>query len=80
MIDVGIHPISVDTNIEGATTLSELSILHKPFIAIPLPSSKDNHQFENANFYLSKNCCWLIEQSVFEEKIDQLLRKILKNK
>ncbi len=64
----------------GATTLSELSILHKPFIAIPLPSSKDNHQFENANFYLSKNCCWLIEQSVFEEKIDQLLRKILKNK
>ena len=64
----------------GATTLAELSILNKPFIAIPLPSSKDNHQFENANFYLNKNCCWLIEQSVFEEKIDHLLREILKNK
>jgi len=64
----------------GATTLSELSILHKPFVAIPLPSSKDNHQFENANFYLNKNCCWLIEQNVFEEKIDRLLREILKNK
>lgn len=34
----------------GATTLAELSILNKPFIAIPLPTSKDNHQFENANF------------------------------
>ena len=64
----------------GATTLAELSILHKPFIAIPLPSSKDNHQFENANFYLNKNCCWLIEQNVFEEKIDHLLREIFKNK
>ena len=37
----------------GATTLAELSILNIPFIAIPLPTSKDNHQFENAN-YLSK--------------------------
>ena len=64
----------------GATTLAELSVLNKPFIAIPLPSSKDNHQFENANFYLNKNCCWLIEQSVFEEKIDHLLREIFKNK
>ncbi len=64
----------------GASTLAELSILHKPFIAIPLPTSKDNHQFENANFYLNKNCCWLIEQNIFEEKIDDLLREILKNK
>ena len=64
----------------GATTLAEFSILNKPFIAIPLPSSKDNHQLENANYYLNKNCCWLIEQSVFEKKIDHLLREIFKNK
>ena len=64
----------------GATTLAEFSVLNKPFIAIPLPTSKDNHQFENANFYFNKNCCWLIEQSVFEDKIDHLLREILKNK
>ena len=35
----------------GASTLAELSILNIPFIAVPLPTSKDNHQFENANFY-----------------------------
>jgi UDP-N-acetylglucosamine--N-acetylmuramyl-(pentapeptide) pyrophosphoryl-undecaprenol N-acetylglucosamine transferase len=64
----------------GATTLAELSILHKPFIAIPLPTSKDNHQFENANFYLNKNCCWVIKQNDLELKIGQILREILKDK
>ena len=39
-----------------------------PFIAVPLPTSKDNHQFENANFYVNKNCCWLIEQKYFDEE------------
>ena len=49
----------------GATTLAELSILNVPFIAVPLPSSKDNHQFENANFYLKNDCCWILEQNLF---------------
>ena len=60
----------------GASTLAELSILNKPFIAVPLPTSKDNHQLENANFY-KKNCCWIIEQNFFEEKIEVLLKDIL---
>ena len=64
----------------GASTLAELSILNTPFIAIPLPSSKDNHQFENANFYESKGCCWIIEQDLFDEKIEQLIRNIFKKK
>ena len=64
----------------GATTLAELSILNVPFIAVPLPNSKDNHQFENANFYLKNNCCWILEQNVFEEKIERLIEEILQNK
>ena len=54
----------------GASTLSELSVLNIPFITVPLPSSKDNHQFENANFYKRNDCCWIIEQNVFEEEIE----------
>ena len=53
----------------GASTLAELSVLNIPFLAVPLPSSKDNHQFENANFYKNMDCCWIIEQNYFEEKI-----------
>ena len=64
----------------GASTLAELSVLNIPFIAVPLPTSKDNHQFENANFYKSKDCCWIIEQNFFEKKIDKLLKDIFDNK
>ena len=51
-----------------------------PFIAVPLPSSKDNHQFENANFYLKNDCCWILEQNHFEEKIEQLIEEIIQNR
>ena len=64
----------------GASTLAELSLMNKPFIAVPLPTAKDNHQLENANFYKINDSCWLIEQNSFEQKIEDLLKKILKNK
>ena len=38
----------------GASTLAELSVLNIPFIAVPLPKSKVNHQLENANYYKKK--------------------------
>jgi UDP-N-acetylglucosamine--N-acetylmuramyl-(pentapeptide) pyrophosphoryl-undecaprenol N-acetylglucosamine transferase len=64
----------------GASTLAELSVINIPFIAIPLPTSKDNHQFENANFYKNNNCCWIIEQKYFEDEIEKLLINILNDK
>ena len=64
----------------GATTLAELSIMKVPFIVVPLPTSKDNHQLANANFYENKNCCWIISQNLFNDKIGQVLKDILKNK
>ena len=64
----------------GASTLAELSLINTPFIAIPLPTSKDNHQFENANFYKKKNCCWIIEQHDFDEKIEDILRDLILEK
>ena len=63
----------------GASTLSELSVMNIPFIAIPLPTSSDNHQFENANYYKNNGCCWMIEQDSFEEKIENLLKDIINN-
>ncbi len=64
----------------GASTLAELSFLNIPFVAVPLPTSKDNHQFENANFYKNNDCCWIVEQNFFEEKIEEILKDILMNK
>ena len=64
----------------GASTLAELSVLNIPFVAVPLPTSKDNHQFENANFYKSNGSCWMIEQNDFAEKIEECLRNIIEKK
>ena len=64
----------------GASTLAELAISNIPFIAVPLSSAKDNHQLENANFYKEKNCCWILDQLSFEEKIEDFLRNIIIDK
>ncbi len=64
----------------GASTLAELSVLNTPFIAVPLPSAKDNHQLENANFYKDNGCCWIVQQDIFDEKIEEILKDILKDK
>ncbi len=52
----------------GASSLAELSFLNIPFVAIPLPTSKDNHQYENAKHYKELDCCWIIDQNNFDEQ------------
>ncbi len=59
----------------GASSLAELVQLNTPFIAIPFPYAKDNHQFFNALFYKNLNCCWMLEQnsSVYDELYNLIL-------
>jgi len=65
----------------GASSLAEISLSKKPFIAIPLPSSMDNHQLENANYYKNRSCCWVIDQINFDKKkFEDLLLNIISNK
>ena len=65
----------------GATSLAEISILNKPFIAIPLPSAKDNHQMKNAQFYEEMGCCWVLDQrNLKKEKLLNIILSILKDK
>ena len=65
----------------GASTLAELVFLNLPFLAIPLPTSKDNHQFENAFFYNKIGCNWIINQNeINDETITNKLVNIIDNK
>ena len=65
----------------GATSLAEISIMNKPFIAIPLPTAKDNHQMENAKFYENIGGCWVISQDKMNnQKMKEILLSILKDK
>ncbi len=65
----------------GATSLAEISIMNKPFVAIPLPTAKDNHQMDNAKFYEKAGCCWILNQENFNcEILKNLLLKIINDK
>ncbi len=62
----------------GATSLAEISIMNKPFVTIPLPSAKDNHQMENAKYYEKLGCCWILDQKTLsKEKLINTLLNIL---
>jgi len=62
----------------GASSLAELSFLNIPFVAIPLPSSKDNHQYENAKYYKDRDCCWIIDQKSFDDqKFEKFLLELI---
>jgi len=65
----------------GASTLAELVFLNLPYVAIPLPTSKDNHQFENAFFYNKIGCNWILNQNGIKgEAITNKLLSIIDNK
>mgnify|MGYP001165083399 CR=1 FL=1 len=64
----------------GASALAELCMINTPFIAIPFPHAKDNHQLLNAKYYEKKGACWVVEQSDFEiDKMTNLFIKIFEN-
>ncbi len=63
----------------GASVLGELININIPFIAIPLPSSADNHQFKNAEFYAKKGYGYLLEEKDIREKLYNLINSIFKD-
>ena len=62
----------------GASTLGELLILKIPFLTIPLPSSADNHQYENGKHFLKLGCCWMLtENQISKIRLYNFLKKII---
>ncbi len=52
----------------GASTLTELMIVGRPAIIVPLPSAADNHQMENARLFCDAGAGWLVVESDFQAK------------
>ena len=64
----------------GASSISELINLRIPFIAIPLPSSADNHQFKNALNFKKKGYCFLLEEKMILPKLFEILKDLNNNR
>ena len=65
----------------GASTLAELVFFEVPFLTIPFPYSKDEHQLYNAKFYKDLNCCWFIEQNdLLKKNLFEIISNIINDK
>ncbi len=64
----------------GASVLGELINVKIPFISIPLPSSADNHQYKNAQFYAEKGYGYLLEEKDIKNKLFDLIKSLFKDK
>ena len=51
-----------------------------PFISIPLPTSADNHQYKNAEFYQKKGYGYLLEEKDIKNKLYDLIHSNFENK
>ena len=60
----------------GASSIAELINIRVPFIAIPLPSSVDNHQLKNAKYFNEKKYCFLLEQKFILSKLFDILQEV----
>ena len=57
----------------GASVLGELINVKRPFISIPLPTSADDHQYKNAEFYSKKGYGYLLEEKDIKHKLYELI-------
>ena len=64
----------------GASVLGELVNIKIPFVSIPLPTSADDHQYRNAQFYVKKGYGYLIKETDIKEKLFDLIYSIYKDK
>ena len=60
--------------------LGELVNMKIPFIAIPLPTSADNHQFKNASYYEKKGFGYLIDEADISDQLYDLIKTIFRDK
>ena len=64
----------------GGSSVAEILASCRPTIFIPLPNSFDNHQYENAKFFIDNNCCWVVDQNIDRNEFKQLLQNIFNDK
>ena len=64
----------------GGSSVAEVLASNRPVIFIPLPTSLDNHQYENARFLEKNKGGWLIDQNNKTiNELERLIKHLLQN-
>ena len=64
----------------GGSSVAEVLASNRPVIFIPLPTSLDNHQYENARFLERNKGGWLIDQNYkTSNELERLMKYLLQN-
>jgi len=63
----------------GATSISELSLLGKPCVLVPLPSAAEDHQTANAMALVNKNAALIVKDSEANLQLVSSAIALLKN-
>ncbi|XCI75800.1 MAG: undecaprenyldiphospho-muramoylpentapeptide beta-N-acetylglucosaminyltransferase [Flavobacteriales bacterium] len=63
----------------GGLAISELAVLGKPCLLIPLPWSAEDHQFINANAVVNKKAAFMIRNEEIDEKLIDTVIYMLNN-
>mgnify|MGYP001161159035 CR=1 FL=1 len=64
----------------GGSSVAEVLASNRPVIFIPLPTSLDNHQYENARFLERNKGGWLIDQNNKTiNELERLIKHLLQN-
>ncbi len=64
----------------GASVLGELINIKIPLILIPLPTSADNHQYKNAEFYSKKGYGYLLDEREINDKLFNIVNSMYNDK
>ena len=65
----------------GATTLAELTVLHKPVILVPYPFAADNHQEINGQYLVQAGAGLMFRQAELTgEKLGTEIKRLLADK
>ena len=74
------HKANLVITRSGASVLGELINVKIPFIAIPLPTSADNHQQKNAAYFEKKGFGYVINEKDISDQLYDLIKSIFKDK
>ncbi len=64
----------------GASTITELEIIGRPAMIVPLPTAADDHQTENAAGFCDSGAGWLIPEKGFSSlRVSEQLAELMRN-